>query len=108
MLNLYLYSLFFLVCLCYVVFFFFFFFSSRRRHTRLTCDWSLDVCSSDLVVLVVFGVVLPAVLCGPLSLLSPICSNTMPITTATPMSSAPSNAAYPAPRATSPPPPPRC
>src|SRR6266480_4019004 len=29
---------------------FFFFFSSRRRHTRLTCDWSSDVCSSDLVM----------------------------------------------------------
>src|SRR6267142_4754171 len=28
--------------------FWFFFFSSRRRHTRLTCDWSSDVCSSDL------------------------------------------------------------
>src|SRR6266480_6492288 len=28
----------------------FFFFSSRRRHTRLTCDWSSDVCSSDLPV----------------------------------------------------------
>src|SRR5690242_4513733 len=27
---------------------FFFFFSSRRRHTTLTCDWSSDVCSSDL------------------------------------------------------------
>src|SRR5690242_21945122 len=27
---------------------FMFFFSSRRRHTRLTCDWSSDVCSSDL------------------------------------------------------------
>src|SRR5438477_11780276 len=27
-----------------------FFFSSRRRHTRLTCDWSSDVCSSDLGV----------------------------------------------------------
>src|SRR5690242_21642436 len=26
-----------------------FFFSSRRRHTRLTCDWSSDVCSSDLL-----------------------------------------------------------
>src|SRR3954464_16106045 len=24
------------------------FFSSRRRHTRLSCDWSSDVCSSDL------------------------------------------------------------
>src|SRR5256886_8356351 len=29
---------------CYV----FFFFSSRRRHTRFDCDWSSDVCSSDL------------------------------------------------------------
>src|SRR6266480_5678912 len=29
----------------------FFFFSSRRRHTRLTCDWSSDVCSSDLLTL---------------------------------------------------------
>src|SRR2546427_4224638 len=28
----------------------FFFFSSRRRHTRFDCDWSSDVCSSDLVV----------------------------------------------------------
>src|SRR2546427_9655543 len=26
-----------------------FFFSSKRRHTRLDCDWSSDVCSSDLV-----------------------------------------------------------
>src|SRR2546430_4747207 len=29
--------------------YFFFFFSSRRRHTRFDCDWSSDVCSSDLV-----------------------------------------------------------
>src|SRR5438034_11191927 len=28
----------------------FFFFSSRRRHTRSLCDWSSDVCSSDLGV----------------------------------------------------------
>src|SRR5689334_16393568 len=28
----------------------FFFFSSRRRHTRWNCDWSSDVCSSDLDV----------------------------------------------------------
>src|SRR5256886_13105232 len=28
----------------------FFFFSSRRRHTRFDCDWSSDVCSSDLVL----------------------------------------------------------
>src|SRR6266481_3708501 len=25
-----------------------FFFSSRRRQTRWNCDWSSDVCSSDL------------------------------------------------------------
>src|SRR5712691_8134317 len=31
-----------LYCCC------FFFFSSRRRHTRFDCDWSSDVCSSDL------------------------------------------------------------
>src|SRR5256886_3120667 len=28
-----------------------FFFSSRRRHTRFDCDWSSDVCSSDLMSL---------------------------------------------------------
>src|SRR6266478_8472530 len=33
---------------------FFFFFSSRRRHTRFDCDWSSDVCSSDLVSAMVF------------------------------------------------------
>src|SRR5690242_21307643 len=45
----------FLYCVLFFFFFFFvflflffFFFSSRRRHTRLTCDWSSDVCSSDL------------------------------------------------------------
>src|SRR2546427_8726106 len=42
---------------------FFFFFSSRRRHTRFDCDWSSDVCSSDLVLtavlyLLIFGHVL--------------------------------------------------
>src|SRR6266567_3997907 len=30
--------------------FIFFFFSSRRRHTRFDCDWSSDVCSSDLEI----------------------------------------------------------
>src|SRR5688572_23645157 len=34
------------------MYFFFFFFSSRRRHTRFDCDWSSDVCSSDLELLV--------------------------------------------------------
>src|SRR5256886_11368089 len=32
-----------------IVLLFFFFFSSRRRHTRFDCDWSSDVCSSDLI-----------------------------------------------------------
>src|SRR2546430_9631918 len=27
------------------------FFSSRRRHTRFDCDWSSDVCSSDLSII---------------------------------------------------------
>src|SRR5689334_5369493 len=36
-----------------------FFFSSRRRHTRWNCDWSSDVCSSDLLeAAVLFGVLL--------------------------------------------------
>src|SRR5260221_9771686 len=43
------------------------FFSSRRRHTRSLCDWSSDVCSSDLNPLLAIrptGFALP-----PLSLL---------------------------------------
>src|SRR5207237_6651169 len=36
------------VCLCC------FFFSSRRRHTRFKCDWSSDVCSSDLITMLSF------------------------------------------------------
>src|SRR5947207_9261056 len=35
--------------MCVFVLCFYFFFSSRRRHTRSLCDWSSDVCSSDLV-----------------------------------------------------------
>src|SRR5688572_31423532 len=52
------FGVFSIVCLCFVsvlfflydflFLFFFFFFSSRRRHTRFDCDWSSDVCSSDL------------------------------------------------------------
>src|SRR5690606_14219408 len=45
---------------------FFFFFSSRRRHTRFSRDWSSDVCSSDLRMLIV-GVslfTLASLLCG--------------------------------------------
>src|SRR2546430_14426242 len=36
-----------------------FFFSSRRRHTRFDCDWSSDVCSSDLRKTRVESVALP-------------------------------------------------
>src|SRR5688572_7978490 len=35
---------------------FYFFFSSRRRHTRFDCDWSSDVCSSDLRMIVNNGI----------------------------------------------------
>src|SRR2546427_3263368 len=35
-------------CALLLSLFFFFFFSSRRRHTIFDCDWSSDVCSSDL------------------------------------------------------------
>src|SRR2546427_10953647 len=38
------------MCGC-ILFVYFFFFSSRRRHTRFDCDWSSDVCSSDLILL---------------------------------------------------------
>src|SRR5689334_24764776 len=35
-----------------------FFFSSRRRHTRWYCDWSSDVCSSELsLILRAYGLV---------------------------------------------------
>src|SRR5438132_4648149 len=43
------YVLFFFFIVIYLSFFFFFF-SSRRRHTRSLCDWSSDVCSSDLQI----------------------------------------------------------
>src|SRR2546430_2916820 len=40
-----------------------FFFSSRRRHTRFDCDWSSDVCSSDLKTV---GAASPQLFqCGP-------------------------------------------
>src|SRR5438132_225540 len=49
-------DLFCCACLDVVVFslayllFFFFLFSSRGRHTRSLCDWSSDMCSSDLAL----------------------------------------------------------
>src|SRR5438270_3443863 len=39
---------FYMFIFVYCYYFVFFFFSSRRRHTRFDCDWSSDVCSSDL------------------------------------------------------------
>src|SRR2546427_12214725 len=44
------------ICMSFI--FFFFFFSSRRRHTRFDCDWSSDVCSSDLEIIHLAGRVL--------------------------------------------------
>src|SRR5690554_3859047 len=40
--------------MCFFYFFLFFFFSSRRRHTRCGRDWSSDVCSSDLGLVLAF------------------------------------------------------
>src|SRR5689334_23894133 len=40
--------LFYVFFFFFLFFFFLFFFSSRRRHTRWNCNWSSDVCSSDL------------------------------------------------------------
>src|SRR5436190_9844717 len=45
-----------MLCYFFLFFFFFFFFSSRRRHTRSLCDWSSDVCSSDLPRMRLLGV----------------------------------------------------
>src|SRR5260370_37635920 len=50
------------VCPCL----FFFFFSSRRRHTRFKCDWSSDVCSSDLYQLQSFRFQVPGLKLFPL------------------------------------------
>src|SRR5689334_23436852 len=45
-----------------------FFFSSRRRHTRWNCDWSSDVCSSDLTLSVTFLVPVFGLIWGALFL----------------------------------------
>src|SRR5207237_5080461 len=52
----------------------FFFFSSRRRHTRFKCDWSSDVCSSDLLFPVLASGDLPAF---PLESLCKQCCNNL-------------------------------
>src|SRR5215211_9325111 len=43
----------------------FFFFSSRRRHTRSLCDWSSDVCSSDLADLGLKQALADGLIAGP-------------------------------------------
>src|SRR5690625_4315196 len=50
--GLYFCDVFSALCSC---FFPFFFFSSRRRHTRWPRDWSSEVCSSDLLNVLVSG-----------------------------------------------------
>src|SRR5437588_9047758 len=57
---------------------FFFFFSSRRRHTRSLCDWSSDVCSSDLLlsylgICVLLWKWLSRLLSGPLLFVAATC-----------------------------------
>src|SRR5688572_18994910 len=47
-----------------------FFFSGRRRHTRFDCDWSSDVCSSDLSFMGVAGMVMSS---GYDALWYPVC-----------------------------------
>src|SRR5260370_37959408 len=44
-----------------------FFFSSRRRHTRFKCDWSSDVCSSDLTLTVNAAAVAPTITTQPVN-----------------------------------------
>src|SRR5256886_6107594 len=41
-----------------------FFFSSRRRHTIFDCDWSSDVCSSDLDTPLIAALDLPTYAAG--------------------------------------------
>src|SRR5260221_10464651 len=60
--------------------FFFFFFSSRRRHTRSLCDWSSDVCSSDLGL----GVHTITVTATDAATNSATCTTTFTVTDATP------------------------
>src|SRR2546430_5061491 len=43
------------ICVCDYCAVLSFFFSSRRRHTRFDCDWSSDVCSSDLFTTSLFS-----------------------------------------------------
>src|SRR5689334_8255104 len=49
-----------------------FFFSSRRPHTRWNCDWSSDVCSSDLLVIEVRSGFNPDAVLGELYRLTPM------------------------------------
>src|SRR5438309_11579161 len=59
----------------------FFFFSSRRRHTRWNCDWSSDVCSSDLKTVTTRISPQSSGYWLARSLLSPFCFPLCPVTT---------------------------
>src|SRR2546427_6082776 len=47
------------------------FFSSRRRHTRFDCDWSSDVCSSDLEITPAASMLIARFWPGPLTIILP-------------------------------------
>src|SRR5205085_3298009 len=59
--------------------FFFFFFSSRRRHTRFDCDWSSDVCSSDLCWFGLYTVTYSSTFLGPLNLVVSMVTSRKPV-----------------------------
>src|SRR2546430_11159841 len=57
----------------------FFFFSSRRRHTRFDCDWSSDVCSSDLGAERQFLISYPPLLTAYTCAKPPSTNNSVPV-----------------------------
>src|SRR5260370_3063106 len=56
-----------------------FFFSSRRRHTRFKCDWSSDVCSSDLAGAAAVALIGAAVV-GLAAAFAPVAAAILPVT----------------------------
>src|SRR5256886_15526260 len=79
------------------VFIFMFFFSSRRRHTRFDCDWSSDVCSSDLYIIgpriasimcaggvLAYLVLIPAIKFFGSGMTTPLAPGTVPISEMSP------------------------
>ena len=45
-----LFLVFFFACCCYSCVVFFFFFKQKTAYEIVDCDWSSDVCSSDLTI----------------------------------------------------------